>query len=335
MHRLQVICDIKAENERPAAIVKLRMEQAGYVLENGLYLLGAESLGSLLQFVFKSQLLAGEQIDFDNYHFVDLSGGGSTHNTAHILYDAARPPLNAQVDEESAAKLAALDLTSSPTPSEIHIHDLLTIHTQSNRLEKLPWHFARLRSLNTTNISNNKFRKFRIILTKIETLRDLDISMELLADIWKMKSLERLIIVGNQVSEFPDQAAELVNLRVLDTKRKQISDLTLICMLPQIYSLSADHDWVHALDLVLGPDMHTLVASRSDIIQLSLVSGPMSNPPYSLSELDLFYVKLSFLDNLVFIQLFSLRNLKLDHNSIRSIPDSLGDLKWLATSSLS
>ncbi|KAF8960176.1 hypothetical protein BDZ97DRAFT_1922424 [Flammula alnicola] len=228
-----------------------------------------------------------------------------------VLYDAARPPLNAQVDEESAAKLAALDLTSSPTPSEIHIHDLLTIHTQSNRLEKLPWHFARLRSLNTTNISNNKFRKFRIILTKIETLRDLDISFNMI--------MEHGVAGGH----LEDEAAELVNLRVLDTKRKQISDLTLICMLPQIYSLSADHDWVHALDLVLGPDMHTLVASRSDIIQLSLVSGPMSNPPYSLSELDLFYVKLSFLDNLVFIQLFSLRNLKLDHNSIHNKLDTL------------
>ncbi|KAF8964941.1 hypothetical protein BDZ97DRAFT_1918642 [Flammula alnicola] len=209
-------------------------------------------------------------------YFVSLFGVqkalAASRPERHILYDAARPPLNAQVDEESAAKLAALDLTSSPTPSEIHIHDLLTIHTQSNRLEKLPWHFARLHSLNTTNISNNKFRKFRFILTKIETLRDLDISFNMI--------MEHGVAGGH----LEDEAAELVNLRVLDIKRNQISDLTLICMLSQIYSLSADH---------------------------------------SLSELDLFYVKLCFLDNLVFIQLFSLHNLKLDHNSIHNKLDTL------------
>ncbi|KAF8965555.1 hypothetical protein BDZ97DRAFT_1918118 [Flammula alnicola] len=360
------------QNERPAAIVKLRMEQAGYDLEDGLHLLGAESLGILLRFVFKSQLLAGEeQIDFDNYDYVDLSGRGLRtippivhQNAEHIvsLRLSRNPMIEIPLDFiQSCTTLRDLRLThmsmkkvpqslrhsttlhrldiSSNSIRDLeeayldHIHDLLTIHAQNNRLENLPWHFARLRSLNTINISNNKFRKFPIILTQVETLRDLDISFnmitELPEDIGKMKALERLIIVGNQVSKFPDQAAELVSLRVLDIRRNQISDLTLICMLPQIYSLSADHNSVHALDLALGPNMHTLIASHNDITQLSLVPGPMGNPPYALAELDLSYAKLSSLDDLALSHLSSLRKLKLDHNSIRLIPESLGGLTWL------
>jgi len=47
------------QSERPADIIKLRMKQAGYDAEDGAHLLGIESLGILLKFVYKSQLLAG------------------------------------------------------------------------------------------------------------------------------------------------------------------------------------------------------------------------------------------------------------------------------------
>ncbi|KAF8964961.1 hypothetical protein BDZ97DRAFT_1918661 [Flammula alnicola] len=360
------------QNERPAAIVKLRMEQAGYDLEDSLHLLSAESLGILLRFVFKSQLLAGEeQIDFDNYDYVDLSGQGLRtippivhQNAEHIvsLILSRNPMIEIPLDFiQSCTTLQDLCLTHmsmKKVPQSLrhsatlhrldiscnsirdleeayldHIHDLLILHAQNNRLENLPWHFARLRSLHTINISNNKFRKFPIILTQVETLRALDISFnmitELPEDIGKMKSLERLIIVGNQVSKFPDQAAELVSLRMLDIRRNQISDLTLICRLPQIHTVSADHNSVYALDIALGPNMHTLIASHNDITQLSLVPGPMGNPPYALAELDLSYAKLSSIDDLALSHLSSLRKLKLDHNSIRSIPESLGGLTLL------
>ncbi len=50
---------ILGPNEKPAAIVKLRMEQAGYEYEDGVHLLGTENLNILLKFVYKAQLLAG------------------------------------------------------------------------------------------------------------------------------------------------------------------------------------------------------------------------------------------------------------------------------------
>jgi len=50
---------ILAPHERPAEIVKLRQEQAGYDYEDGVHLFSNEALNMLLKFVYKSQVLAG------------------------------------------------------------------------------------------------------------------------------------------------------------------------------------------------------------------------------------------------------------------------------------
>ena len=215
------------------------------------------------------------------------------------------------------------------------IHGLMTLFLQNNRLEKLPWHFARLRNLETLNISNNKFRKFPLELTLMENLGNLDISFnmitELPEDIGKMKTLGRFILAGNQVTKFPHEVAELVNLRELDCRRNHISDLALVCKLPQLNTLRADHNAIITLDLSLGARLTKLEVAHNDVTQVSLVPGPLGQSPYALTSLDLSYAKLSSLDNLALSQLFSMENLKLDHNSIRSIPDSLGELLHLET----
>ena len=133
------------------------------------------------------------------------------------------------------------------------------------------------------------------------------------------------------MTRFPDECRGLVSLRVLDCRRNQISDLTPICVLPKITNLSASHNVVYALDLSSEQHLTTLDASHNDITQLTLVPGPLGRSPYALTSLDISYAKLSSLDNVALGQLSSLRTLKLDHNSIRSIPDTLGDLKWLET----
>lgn len=213
------------------------------------------------------------------------------------------------------------------------ISKLLTIEAQNNRLSTVPSHFGRLKTLTHINISNNKFRIFPIVLSEISTLRYLDISFnmitELPAEIGFMISLKTFIIIGNQVSRFPEQMSNLVYLRTLDVRRNNIYDLSIPCHLPRIQHLSADHNVVRALDLALGPRMSTLIVSHNDITQLSLAPGPMGSPPYALRTLDLSYAKLSSIDDLALGQLSALRVLRLDHNSIRTIPESLGSLNWL------
>ncbi|KIJ92315.1 hypothetical protein K443DRAFT_135321 [Laccaria amethystina LaAM-08-1] len=218
------------------------------------------------------------------------------------------------------------------------ISGLLALYLQNNRIEKLPFHFPRLRSLTTLNLSNNKFQTLPILVTQLENLRDLDISFNMISDIpgeiGRLQNLERLIIVGNQVVKFPRELADLKRLHSLDCRRNQISDLTIVCALPQLNQLSADHNYIHGLDLALGIHLTTLHVSHNDITQVSLIPvGP--GMAYLLTSLDFSYAKLSSLEDVALGCLSTLRTLNLAHNSFRSLPDTLGDLGWLETLSVS
>ncbi|KAF7329121.1 Adenylate cyclase [Mycena kentingensis (nom. inval.)] len=239
-----------------------------------------------------------------------------------------------------SSTLTRLDLSCNriATLDEAYLDDipgLTTLFVQNNRLEKLPWSFPRMRRLITLNISNNKFKTFPEGVSELGNLRDLDISFNLISElpegIGSLKNLERLVIVGNQVTRLPDEFSSLGKLGELDCRRNQISDLTAACMLPKIETLSADHNSLHDLTMSLGPNLITLDASHNEITQLSFVRGPVGRTPLGLTSLDVSNAKLSLIDEYTLSQLTSLRKLKLDNNSIRTIPDSLGELRWLET----
>ncbi|KAJ7502558.1 hypothetical protein B0H11DRAFT_2171113 [Mycena galericulata] len=366
---------ILAQTERPADIVRRRLDQAGYDEADGQDLQGGAGLSFLLKFVYKSLFLgpAEEELKFDNFEYIDLTGR-SLRTIPVVLHQHAdsivslrlsrNPMIEIPLDFiqscttlrelrlchmamkkvphslRHSTTLTRLDLSCNRivTLDEAYLDDipgLTTLHVQNNRLEKLPWSFPRLRRLITLNISNNKFREFPVGVTELMNLRDLDISFnsifELPEEIGRLKNLERLVIVGNQVSRLPDEFSSLGRLGELDCRRNKISDLTVACMLPKIETLSADHNSLHDLALSLGPCVTTLDASHNEITQLSIVRGPIGRSPFALTSLDISNAKLSLLDDYTLSQLTSLRRLKLDNNSFRSIPDSLGDLKWLET----
>ncbi|PPQ71348.1 hypothetical protein CVT26_011985 [Gymnopilus dilepis] len=216
-----------------------------------------------------------------------------------------------------------------------HIPGLMLLHMGNNRLEDIPWYFPRMRALQTLNLSNNRFRTFPEVVTQLENLRELDVSFNMLHEIPEsighLSKLERFILVGNHIARFPPEISGLTSLRVLDCRRNQIADLGVVCMLPALQHLSAEWNSVHVVDLSLGENLRVLELAHNDITQLSLVPGPMGRPPYALTTLDLSYAKLSSLDDIALSQLSSLRVLRLDHNAIRSIPDTLGELRWLET----
>ncbi|KAF8069885.1 adenylate cyclase [Lyophyllum atratum] len=364
---------ILGQAERPADIVRRRLEQAGYDPVDGLELLGGEGLSFLLKFVYKSQLLGPteEELTFETFDHIDLTGR-SLRTIPVVLHQHAdqivslklsrNPMLEIPLDfiqscttlrelrlsnmamkkvpqsVRHSASLNRLDLSSNRI-SDLeeafldHIAGLATLFVQNNRIEKLPWYFPRLRHLVTLNISNNKFQVLPGVVCQLEALRDLDFSFNMIAELpeelGKLKQLERLVIVGNQVSRFPDECSKLVSLTTLDCRRNNISDLSIMSMLPKISMLSADHNAVHGLDLSLGPCLAILDASHNEITQLSLLPGPVGRPPYALTNLDISHAKLSSLDHLALGHLSSLRRLRLDHNSFRVIPESLGDLTYL------
>ncbi|THU95490.1 hypothetical protein K435DRAFT_666300 [Dendrothele bispora CBS 962.96] len=366
-------------SERPVEIVRRRLDMAGYDMKDGIQLLGPDGLSFLLKFVYKSQLLGPTDtpLDIDNFERVDLSGRSlrtipivlHKHSDQIVsLYLSGNPMLDIPLDfiqscttlrdlrlsnmamkrvprsVQSCTTLNRLDVSSNRINDleEVYLEKipgLKTLLLQNNRLQKLPWHFPRLRSLVSLNLSSNKFETIPVVVCELENLRDLDVSFNLLyelpRDIGRLENLEHLIMVGNQVMKLPDECSNLVNLRRLDCRRNFIKDLTVITMLPKLEKLSADHNSLHELVLSLGPNLSVIDASNNEITRLSFVPGPVGRAPYSLISLDISHAKLSTLDDMTIAQLSSLRALRLDHNAFKFLPESIGTLKWLETLSCS
>ncbi|KAE9388925.1 hypothetical protein BT96DRAFT_1071856 [Gymnopus androsaceus JB14] len=366
---------IFGNTERPADIVRRRLEQAGYDVADGFDLLAGDGLSFLLKFVYKSQVFGPteQNLNIEDYERVDLSGRSlrtipvALHQHADqivSLYLSRNPMLDLPLDliqscisltelrlsqmghkrvpvnVSAALSLTRLDISSNRIGDLDNaylkrIPGLQTLYAQNNRMERLPWHFPRLRALTRLNISNNKFRVLPTVVCQLENLRNLDILFNSISDLPEelglLRNLEHLIIVGNQISKIPPEATGLVSLCRLDCRRNLIADLTVISTLPKLEKLSADHNTLHGLDLCLGPLLTTIDASFNEITQIEQVPGPVGRPPSSLISLDVSHAKLSSLDSLTLNELVSLRNLNLSYSQFKFLPSSLGNLDYLET----
>ncbi|CDO76067.1 hypothetical protein BN946_scf184696.g19 [Trametes cinnabarina] len=363
---------VLAPTERPADIVRRRLEQAGYDVADGLDLLGADDIQFLLKFVYKSNALGPpeEEMQFDSFDLVDLTSRSLravpvtlyAHADAIVSLNLSRNPmLEIPLDFIQACtglrELRLSHMALKKVPQSVRhcrtlqwldlscnriadlddagleqIPQLRHLKLQNNRMEKLPFYFPHLRELRDLNISNNKFRYLPAVVCELRSLVDLDASFNMLQELpdelGQLTQLDHLTIVGNQVSKIPERCASLHNLRVLDCRRNLITDISVVCTLPKIEQLLADHNSMHALDVSFGPALKQLDASHNDITQLTLVPGPLGLP-YALTTLNLSHAKLSTLDDLALAQLTALEVLHIDHNSIRSLPESLGGLSRL------
>ncbi|KAJ7633450.1 hypothetical protein DFH06DRAFT_1337310 [Mycena polygramma] len=281
---------------------------------DGQDLLGGAVLAFLLKFVYKSLFLepAEEELKFDNFEYIDLTVSLRLSRNPIIeiplrFIQSCTTLRELRLSHMAMKKVPhslrhSTTLIASTSPATASSRSIPRQHPGADhaaRAEQPPRKAA--------------FRTFPAGVSELMTLRDLHISFnsisEVPEEIGQLKTLERLVIVGNQVSRLPDEFSNLGRLGELDCWRNQISDLIVACMLPKIETLSADHNALHDLALSMGPCLTTLDVSHNEISQLSI---------------------LSVLDGLT-LSMTSLRRLKLDNNSFRSIPDSLGDLKWLET----
>ncbi|KAK7043114.1 cysteinyl-tRNA synthetase [Paramarasmius palmivorus] len=361
---------VVAPNERPADIVRRRLEQAGYDVSDGLEL-GGDGLSFLLKFVYKSrQLGAGQTLGVENFETVDLSKRhlrtvppilhkhadqivtlnlSRNHNLDIPLdFIQACTQLNELRLSEMAYKRLPHSLKHCTTLSRLDISgnriaelddlysenlpELRALYAQNNRMEKLPFHFPRFRSLTNLNISNNRFHQLPLVVCDLKSLRDLDISFNMITElpeaIGKLTNLEHLIVTGNKLTAMPDECTELVSLRRLDCRRNKIGDITVIGTLLRLEKLSADHNALHALSLSVGPQVTTIDATHNEITGLTLAPDTGLRP-YKLCSLDISHGRLSSLDDGVLEQLTALKTLKLDYNQFKVLPESLGSLRCL------
>ncbi|KAF9263742.1 PP2C-domain-containing protein [Marasmius fiardii PR-910] len=362
--------------ERPADLVRRRLEQAGYDVSDGLEL-GGEGLSFLLKFVYKSRLLNTTQnLVIDNYEAVDLSKR-HLRTIPPILHQHASDIITLNLSRnhnleiptdfiqacdrltelrlsEMAYKRVPHSLKHCVTLSRLDVSgnrisdldqpfldalpELRVLYVQNNRLESLPWHFPKLKSLTNLNISNNKFKVLPHVVCDLKNLRDLDISFnmieELPEEIGRLQKLEHLIVTGNRLTTIPEDCSKLVSLRRLDCRRNSIADLRVIQMLPKLEKLSADWNALQELSLSIGPCVQTIDVMYNEVTRLVLASGPVGHTPNCLTSLDISHARLARLDDDVIEQLSSLKTLKLDYNQFHTLPEALGSLTRLETLSV-
>ncbi|KAF5348107.1 hypothetical protein D9756_010796 [Leucocoprinus leucothites] len=210
------------------------------------------------------------------------------------------------------------------------IPELLSLFLQNNLLKDLPSTFANLETLTTLNISNNRLRSIPEVVTKIKTLRDLDVSFNYLEslpeNIGDLFQLDRFLFLGNSVPQIPDSFYKLRHLEYVDCRRNQIVDLTIVMNLPRIKILYADHNAIHLLDLSMGRNINIVDVSHNEITQVVVSLPPFGSASRLLTSLDLSHASLTTLDAGVLDKLVTLKILKLQHNSLSYIPDTLGEL---------
>ncbi|KAK6975105.1 adenylate cyclase [Favolaschia claudopus] len=331
---------------------------------------GLPGVPFLLKFVYRSQFLgpADDDLSLNNFAYVNLIARSLVtipvvlhqHADTIVSLRLSRNPLNdipgdfmqscTALSElylshtflkkvppsiRLGATLTLLDLSSNRLAS---LNDagldelprLATLNLQNNRLERLLDVFPP--SLLNLNVSNNKFGVFPLSITKLPNLSRLDISFnsirELPQAIGRLTRLTKLVVVGNRISGLPDEFRSLVALDELDCRRNQITDLEPACQLPELAVLSADHNNLHTLPRSIGPMLHGLNVSHNHITELVVGSSSYS---FALTCLDISNAKISVLSDITVSRLPQLRTLKLDRNSLRGLPDALGDLKWLET----
>ncbi|KAF9449578.1 hypothetical protein P691DRAFT_667167 [Macrolepiota fuliginosa MF-IS2] len=240
----------------------------------------------------------------------------------------------------AAKQLRRLDLASNYIKlkrleeGRLHrIPELMSLYLQNNLLKDLPTSFAEFEFLATLNVSNNQLKVIPDVVTKIATLNDLDVSFNALEtlplNIGDLHALERFLCVGNMISEVPNTFCRLKGLEYVDCRRNRIVDLTVVMNLPRLKSLFADHNAIHLLDLSVGLSLTTVDVSHNEITRVIVSLPPFDSASLCLTMLDLSNASLTILGPGVLDKLTTLRVLKLQHNTLSYIPDTLGELAQL------
>ncbi|KAG8696571.1 cysteinyl-tRNA synthetase, partial [Ceratobasidium sp. 394] len=180
-----------ANQERPALIMRRRLEQAGYDDIDQLETIGGEDLRFLLRFVYRSVDLGGpgideEELSFDTFERVDLTGRGlptvpillHRHASTITFLNLSKNPL---VDLPLDFIQGCDELRELPLPASLGTLTSLTVLScTNNELAGLPDSIGALQKLNRLNIRNNNVREVPVGIWYCEALQEINCSSNLL-----------------------------------------------------------------------------------------------------------------------------------------------------------
>jgi Leucine-rich repeat (LRR) protein len=253
----------------------------------------------------------------------------------HMAFnDLDRVPINVR----SIVHLQVLDLRGNRIRNleKARLEDakeLVTLYLQSNRLDSIPDSF-KFEFLRILNLSSNRFTRMPMVLFEIAELEELDMSFndlsEIPDEIGQLVKLRRLWLFGNQLGpNLPKTMSKLNRLQTLDIRRNNILSLDAVNDLRALKELLVDYN----SDLVLNNSFKSLKVAS--FLKCKITSINIQGTGSTLTSLDMSSNKLSNLDSALFEHMQSLETLKLDNNSISSMPGEIGTLKRLKYLSIS
>ncbi|KAJ3983402.1 adenylate cyclase [Lentinula detonsa] len=238
---------ILTQTERPADIVRRRLEQAGYDVSDGYELLGGEGLSFLLKFVYKSQVFgpAEQKLIIDDYERVDLSGRSlrtipvALHQHADQITSLSlsrNPMLDLPLDfiqatAQSLTELRLSHMALKRVPNNIRFAvSLSRLDLSSNRIGDLDdAYLDRITGLKVLKVQNNRMEKLPWHFPRIRSLTTLNISNNKFRDlpsvVCQLESLRDLDISFNSISELPEELGLLRNLEHLIMVGNQITSI--------------------------------------------------------------------------------------------------------------
>ncbi|MGK7930025.1 MAG: leucine-rich repeat domain-containing protein [Microcystaceae cyanobacterium] len=255
------------------------------------------------------------------------------------------PPEIAQLSQ-----LQQLDLSNNQlsklSPEIAQLSQLQQLDLSNNQLSELPPEIAQLSQLQTLDLSNNHFSDsqisyyqaiIKIHRAKTEGVTYLDLSnnqlSELPQEIAQLSQLQQLDLSNNQLSELPPIFAQLSQLQQLDLSNNQLSKLPPeIAQLPQLQGLYLSNNQLSELPPIF--------AQLSQLQQLNLSNSKLSELPpeiaqlSQLQQLDLSNNQLSELSPEI-AQLSQLQRLYLSNSKLSELPPEIAQLSQLQQLDLS
>lgn len=213
------------------------------------------------------------------------------------------------------------------------LQSLTTLKLNSNQLSHLPKSFGKLKALKVLNLSSNFFETYPVAVNELTNLIDLDLSYndltELPDSIGQLINLSKLNLCSNILSPaLPQCMSNLQNLRRLDVRYNELSNVEVLGTLPNLEMLCASKNNISKCsDQMLN--LRVLHLDKNPITHLQL-----SETVLSLTLIDLSKAKLATISPEFISKVPGVERLLLDKNHLVNLPDEIGSLSKLVTLSI-
>jgi adenylate cyclase len=304
-----------AQTERPADIVRRRLEQAGYDIADGLDTLGEQDLSFLMKFVYKSTVL-GPAV------------GGLTPNLYHLEL------MSNQEEDMIFTDYRNVDLTNKslrtvPVALYKHAEEIKSLTLSRNPMLDIPGDFVQLcTSLQELRLSNMSIKKVPQSVQNFTTLMGLDVSSNRIGDIndialYRLPDIQELRVQNNRMEKLPWYFPRLHMLRLLNISNNKFQEVPEeVCKMSGLEELDISFNMISQLP----EDLQSLQRLKILIIVGNRVAR-IPDSFWRLSNLAVFDCRRNNITELGAVSLLpNLEELLVGHNYVQALDVSSGPL---------